>query len=492
MKNMADAEKAKAEDELKQLEAEAERVAQQAQQDLADLTAGQADRKKELESILRKAEFDRSVAKLLLNSLLGRLNIKIDRTQTLITKSVNDVVCALGDRANFNGADIEPFLAGDDEVFRCRFEEGDYYDHVQQFDVVPYITAYMLGYSKMLMQCSFQFLAEIGAEALYTDSDSIAFAATEEQYEQYAERFVPSHKTFGGRELEGVFSRLVALGPKKYITIKEDGSYHWNANGMPAKCNSKLTCPPEGSSEDVLAKFEKVLTDRVVEQVDYFSISHNFFELRHSVGAKKNLRFICLKGPLLDDGRSIGWWQDEAEFEAYARSLKPIGWDVEEEKEVDEEAAVVEPDPEPIDDVDDAEAVGGPTRRPSAKRWQRKRRHDDAKEVEGEQSHTKFRVYILNCPETGDGYVGATTDPIKRLKQHNRELPGGAKETAGRQWEYYAQYAGFQNFREALKFESAIKDYHQVASVGELDAIAQNLIDTRQNFAGYKKVPILA
>eukprot|EP00966_Prymnesium_polylepis_P012858 295784-Prymnesium_polylepis.1 len=102
----------------------------------------------------------------------------------------------------------------------------------------------------MLMQCSFQFLAKIGAKLLYTDTDSIAFSGTPEQWKAYSDRFVPMKKTFGGMELEGEYRRLVTIGPKKYACIKDNGTYEWACNGLSARHNTKT---------DVRDKYLKVL-----------------------------------------------------------------------------------------------------------------------------------------------------------------------------------------------------------------------------------------
>ena len=72
-------------------------------------------------------------------------------------------------------------------------------------------------------------------------------------------------------------------------------------------------------------------------------------------------------------------------------------------------------------------------------------------------NNEKWIVYIIynkNC-----SYVGATPDPIKRIKKHNQELPGGAKYTRskGPNWKYICQIHGFKNKIDALKFEWAIK-----------------------------------
>ena len=65
---------------------------------------------------------------------------------------------------------------------------------------------------------------------------------------------------------------------------------------------------------DVLSKFEAVLGGKT-EDIDYFSITAGKdFTLNHTTGAKKKLRFVCLKGALTNVGKGIRWWRDRAEF----------------------------------------------------------------------------------------------------------------------------------------------------------------------------------
>jgi structure-specific endonuclease subunit SLX1 len=54
-------------------------------------------------------------------------------------------------------------------------------------------------------------------------------------------------------------------------------------------------------------------------------------------------------------------------------------------------------------------------------------------------------------------YFGSTKDLPKRIRQHNRELKGGAKCTAGRQWLLYKKIEGFNSWRECLSFEWHLK-----------------------------------
>lgn len=56
-------------------------------------------------------------------------------------------------------------------------------------------------------------------------------------------------------------------------------------------------------------------------------------------------------------------------------------------------------------------------------------------------------------------YNGSTNDPIRRLRQHNEEISGGARYTHGRGggWEIYALLTGFEDHKNALSCEWRIK-----------------------------------
>jgi|SaaInlStandDraft_3_1057020.scaffolds.fasta_scaffold113096_1 predicted GIY-YIG superfamily endonuclease len=56
-------------------------------------------------------------------------------------------------------------------------------------------------------------------------------------------------------------------------------------------------------------------------------------------------------------------------------------------------------------------------------------------------------------------YNGSTNDPIRRLRQHNEEISGGARYTHGKghAWTIYALLYGFDTHKEALSCEWRIK-----------------------------------
>ena len=68
-----------------------------------------------------------------------------------------------------------------------------------------------------------------------------------------------------------------------------------------------------------------------------------------------------------------------------------------------------------------------------------------------------FFVYLLESTD-GSTYVGATVDLDHRLRQHNKEIKGGAfatsaKVVAGQTWRRACHVAGFPDWPAALQFE---------------------------------------
>ena len=79
-----------------------------------------------------------------------------------------------------------------------------------------------------------------------------------------------------------------------------------------------------------------------------------------------------------------------------------------------------------------------------------------------------FWVYVIQSLEPrrnkrgkalpGLHYVGMTTDPARRLRQHNGEIKGGGRYTSKhRPWEARACYGPYHTRSEALKAEYALK-----------------------------------
>jgi len=67
-------------------------------------------------------------------------------------------------------------------------------------------------------------------------------------------------------------------------------------------------------------------------------------------------------------------------------------------------------------------------------------------------------VYLLATTSHSNTYVGATIDLDRRLRQHNKEIKGGAHATSakvkqGETWERVCYVSGFPDWSAALQFE---------------------------------------
>ena len=66
-------------------------------------------------------------------------------------------------------------------------------------------------------------------------------------------------------------------------------------------------------------------------------------------------------------------------------------------------------------------------------------------------------VYFIESTN-GSTYIGATVNLERRIRQHNKEIKGGATATSnkvinGEVWSYVCYVENFPNYNEALKFE---------------------------------------
>ena len=77
------------------------------------------------------------------------------------------------------------------------------------------------------------------------------------------------------------------------------------------------------------------------------------------------------------------------------------------------------------------------------------------------QTHCVYVLRSLSSPARS--YVGYTSDPAHRLRQHNGEVAGGAKHTSrARPWAMQCVLSRFSTHAAALQFEWALQ--HPAAS----------------------------
>ena len=77
--------------------------------------------------------------------------------------------------------------------------------------------------------------------------------------------------------------------------------------------------------------------------------------------------------------------------------------------------------------------------------------------IETTTTTPKWIFYIIENKRAT--YAGISTNPIRRLRQHNKELSGGARYTTARApgWQHVCFVSGFNTVSQALQFEWAVK-----------------------------------
>jgi predicted GIY-YIG superfamily endonuclease len=93
---------------------------------------------------------------------------------------------------------------------------------------------------------------------------------------------------------------------------------------------------------------------------------------------------------------------------------------------------------------------------------------------------TQWCVYILATEDDRTTYVGATVNPDRRLRQHNKEICGGAKATsarvlAGHKWRRLCRVTGFPDNHAALSFEWRLKSLTRRSTMAALGPIERRL-----------------
>ena len=82
--------------------------------------------------------------------------------------------------------------------------------------------------------------------------------------------------------------------------------------------------------------------------------------------------------------------------------------------------------------------------------------------IDSDKKDKKYYVYILESSDCKATYVGATVDLNHRLRQHNKELVGGAHATSvkvaqGCTWNRICFIQGFPDWPATLQFEWRLK-----------------------------------
>mgnify|MGYP002814153328 FL=1 len=113
--------------------------------------------------------------------------------------------------------------------------------------------------------------------------------------------------------------------------------------------------------------------------------------------------------------------------------------------------------------------------------------------TDSDKKDKKYYVYILESSDCKATYVGATVDLNHRLRQHNKELVGGAHATSvkvaqGCTWNRICFIQGFPDWPAALQFEWRLKQISRMLlKTNKADAPIQRRIQALHNLLSLDK-----
>ena len=106
--------------------------------------------------------------------------------------------------------------------------------------------------------------------------------------------------------------------------------------------------------------------------------------------------------------------------------------------------------------------------------------------ADSDKKDKKYYVYILESSDCKATYVGATVDLNHRLRQHNKDLAGGAHATSvkvaqGCTWNRICYVQGFPDGPAALQFEWRLKQLSRKLLKGDTSKSDTSKSDTSKS-----------
>lgn len=82
----------------------------------------------------------------------------------------------------------------------------------------------------------------------------------------------------------------------------------------------------------------------------------------------------------------------------------------------------------------------------------------DGSQPSGSKKKPEWFLYLIYSMRKKRTYIGISTNPKRRLRQHNREIVGGARATSGAtDWEHILILGGFVDKSSACRWEKLLK-----------------------------------
>ena len=201
------------------------------------------------EAELRTAVYDRTNGKLTMNSLPGRHQMEVCRSQVCYFRDTASVTSLVGDEY-LTLKKFEAFDIGG-EVYRVEFTEGGHKDHIANHEAYLHLACGMYGYAKSHMHLLLKWACDRGYRPLYVDTDCAAMVVPRDALQTIKDAWVPEKKALGGFALDGklepkgIFTQFASIGPKKVAFWKADGAAEFVMGGLRASHNVHVDVPQE-------------------------------------------------------------------------------------------------------------------------------------------------------------------------------------------------------------------------------------------------------
>jgi hypothetical protein len=192
--------------------------------------------KSKLKKDIKEANVQREICKLFVNSLIGKMGQKIEKSQMLPVSHENDLF-ALASSGIFSIHDFDSTVQSWNENYSIlKITDRNFESQTQSSKNLQYLASFAMGYSKKIILDGLRQCITLGAKPLYIDTDSISFVGDENMMKQFLDTKgrLPHLKTkelgtfepdFGsdyfGKDICH-YTKFISMGPKKVVYETKD------------------------------------------------------------------------------------------------------------------------------------------------------------------------------------------------------------------------------------------------------------------------------
>lgn len=238
-----------------------------------DISRQGDSKSEESAALIREANVQREICKLFLNSLIGKMGQRLQKSEIRTVATENDLY-ALATSGIFAIHDFDCKMDAWGEGYHLlKIEDRNFESQTMSSKNLQYLASFAMGYSKLIILDGLREVIELGGKPLYIDTDSITYAGTEAMKDQFIKvkgrskglkiKELGTFEDDNGKDFHGKkiahFDKFISMGPKKKVletatTVKcRFGGLQMNLNQdicMPSKIRRELY-RQEGDTEDM-------------------------------------------------------------------------------------------------------------------------------------------------------------------------------------------------------------------------------------------------